>query len=390
MQDGSIIPTPAGGTGAGYEYIWSNGVYQRFNTDIAAGSYVLTLNDANNCTITDTINLTDPDTLEITSIDVTDVSCLGRTDGSAGINVSGGTGALEFSPDNGATFVNQSPIVNLNAGDYTIVVRDEKDCLSESQAITITISDTVTIDSIRVVDATCAGLNNGSVSLVAEGGAGPYEYSNDGGTTFENTGGFASLAAGDYHMMVRDNNDCRSEEMPVTIINTDTIRITELVSTDLTCSGTPDGTITITASGGTGEYTYSTDGGDNFGSDSAIISLAQGDYMVVVKDGNDCLSEEDNVTLHTTDVCAMVIFDAFSPNDDGKNDVWNIQNAGSFPNIIVKIFNLWGKEVFSSKGYGTPWDGTWDGKDLPSGTYYYVIDPGDGSDVITGDVSIVK
>ena len=86
----------------------------------------------------------------------------------------------------------------------------------------------------------------------------------------------------------------------------------------------------------------------------------------------------------------MIIYDAFSPNDDGKNEVWNIGNVQNYPDIKVTIFNLWGKAVFSSTGYDTPWDGTWEGKDLPAGTYYYVIDPGDGSDVITGDVSIVK
>jgi hypothetical protein len=46
--------------------------------------------------------------------------------------------------------------------------------------------------------------------------------------------------------------------------------------------------------------------------------------------------------------------------------------------------------VFSSTGYETPWDGMYEGKDLPAGTYYYVIDPGDGSEVLSGPVSIVK
>ena len=85
----------------------------------------------------------------------------------------------------------------------------------------------------------------------------------------------------------------------------------------------------------------------------------------------------------------MILYDAFSPNGDGMNDVWHIGNVESFPSCTVKIFNIWGILVFSSNGYGTPWDGKHDGNDLPSGTYYYVIDPGDGSGNITGAVSLV-
>jgi gliding motility-associated-like protein len=86
----------------------------------------------------------------------------------------------------------------------------------------------------------------------------------------------------------------------------------------------------------------------------------------------------------------MVVYDAFSPNGDGKNDVWNIPGIGNYPNCSVKIFNTWGIAVFTSNGYGTPWDGKYKGNDLPSGTYYYVIDPGDGSGELTGSVSLVK
>jgi len=96
------------------------------------------------------------------------------------------------------------------------------------------------------------------------------------------------------------------------------------------------------------------------------------------------------VTLEKQEGCAMLIYDAFSPNGDDKNPVWHIGNIENFPDCTVRIFNIWGIEVFSSKGYGIPWDGKYEGKDLPSGTYYYVIDPGDGSSTRTGAVSIVK
>jgi gliding motility-associated-like protein len=248
----------------------------------------------------------------------------------------------------------------------------------------------VKIASVDITDLTCLSLTDGSVTINATGGSGIYEYSTDGGTTYVNTSTIGSLASGDYTIVVKDDNSCSSEIYPISLTITDTVSIVSVDITDATCSGLPDGSITISATGGTGIYEYSTDGGGNFVSTATIGSLADDDYTIVVKDGNNCISEDYPVTISKPETCALIIYDAFSPNGDGKNELWNIGNVGSFPKIRVKLFNLWGIMVFTSNGYGTPWDGKYNGNDLPSGTYYYVIDPGDGSKVLTGEVSIVK
>ena len=69
-----------------------------------------------------------------------------------------------------------------------------------------------------------------------------------------------------------------------------------------------------------------------------------------------------------------VIPNAFSPNGDGINETWVIQYLNSYPNVDVAIFNRYGQSVFHSSGYGKNWDGTYNGKVLPVGTYYYIID----------------
>ena len=126
----------------------------------------------------------------------------------------------------------------------------------------------------------------------------------------------SSLPAGIYPVVVRDDNDCNSDEKPVTLFYTDTVRIVTMNAVDLSCSGQPDGSITITAAGGTSPYEYSTNGGSTFGSEASVISLAQGDYTVVVRDDNACLSADSEVTLSINDVCGLIIYDAFSPNND--------------------------------------------------------------------------
>ena len=83
----------------------------------------------------------------------------------------------------------------------------------------------------------------------------------------------------------------------------------------------------------------------------------------------------------------------FTPNEDGINDYWEIERINEFPRAEVVIFDRWGQKVFNSIGYTTPWDGTRNGKKLPTATYYYFIDLNKlegNSDAITGSISIIR
>jgi gliding motility-associated-like protein len=85
----------------------------------------------------------------------------------------------------------------------------------------------------------------------------------------------------------------------------------------------------------------------------------------------------------------LVMPNAFSPNGDGNHDIWDIPGLNTYPAAIVQVFNRYGQKVFESKGYTVAWDGTFQGKLLPSGTYYYVIHPGEGKPAQTGPVTIL-
>lgn len=80
----------------------------------------------------------------------------------------------------------------------------------------------------------------------------------------------------------------------------------------------------------------------------------------------------------------------FTPNRDGINDTWEIENLTKYPNCSVKVFNQWGNQVFISEGYKEPWDGRSNGKELPIATYYYIIELGQNEKPISGSVTIVK
>lgn len=106
---------------------------------------------------------------------------------------------------------------------------------------------------------------------------------------------------------------------------------------------------------------------------------------VVSVDGCDAESEATvKVIPH------IVIPNTFTPNGDGINDLWTIKYLDSYAAGTVKIYNRNGGLVFQSKGYSKAWNGTFNGRPLPTGVYYYVIDLRDGSPVRSGEVSILR
>ena len=85
-----------------------------------------------------------------------------------------------------------------------------------------------------------------------------------------------------------------------------------------------------------------------------------------------------------------VIPNTFTPNGDGINDFWDIKYLNSYPGNTVNIFDRYGRKVYTSNGYNIPWDGTYSGAPLPTGVYYYIIDPKNGRKAIAGYVTIIR
>ena len=110
-------------------------------------------------------------------------------------------------------------------------------------------------------------------------------------------------------------------------------------------------------------------------------------YTLTVTSSDGCVaSDEVFVKL----LKQIKVPNAFSPNNDGINDKWEIQYLESYPGCTIDIFNRYGQTVFHSTGYNKPWDGTYNGTPLPVGTYYWVINPKNGRQAVTGSVTIIR
>lgn len=110
-------------------------------------------------------------------------------------------------------------------------------------------------------------------------------------------------------------------------------------------------------------------------------------YALTVSSGYGC-SISATVKVHL--VNAIEPANAFSPNGDGINDVWNLKYIETYPGVIVDIFNRYGEKVFFSQGYSIPFDGNYKGRQLPVGTYYYMINPKNGRKIITGSLTLIR
>ena len=85
-----------------------------------------------------------------------------------------------------------------------------------------------------------------------------------------------------------------------------------------------------------------------------------------------------------------MVSNLFTPNGDGINDTWYLQDIQKFPDNEVKVYNIYGMEVFSKKGYANDWTGTFNGADLPDGTYFYVLRFENSETIIKGSLDILR
>ncbi len=195
--DGSISLNVTGGT-PGYRYLWSNNVTIQNLVNVGAGTYTVTVTDANNCTssISTVVNQPTPVTVSLTGMDI---SCFGQKDGSIQLTPGGGTPSYTFSWTNGATTQNLS---NLSAGIYAVTVFDANNCTGSD---VLRISEPPQI-SINLSSSPDNGTGNGQASAMVTGGNPPFTYS---WNTGQSSATIKNLFSGNYILTVTDANNCR-------------------------------------------------------------------------------------------------------------------------------------------------------------------------------------
>ncbi|MBI2968117.1 MAG: SBBP repeat-containing protein [Bacteroidetes bacterium] len=291
-SDGSANANVNGGI-APYTYNWSNGSSLSAVSTLQSATYTVTVTDSVGCTKTSSVIITEPAILTASPSPV-NIICNGDDNGAITVTAAGGTGSFQYSADSGSTWQIPALFNNLLAGTYYVIVKDSNNCTTLPQSVSIN-EPTLLTFTVSQTDISCNGGGDGTFNIAATGGITPYQFSGDGGTTFQSSNIFDSLAAGNYTIVVRDNNGCDSTSA-VTLTEPAAITFTTS-QTDVSCNGAGDGNITVSAAGGSGTLEYSDDGGNTYQFTNSFSNLSDGNYDIVVKDANNCITSPATVTI---------------------------------------------------------------------------------------------
>ncbi len=286
-NDGAINSTVIGGTPA-YSYKWSNGATTPSIINVVAGTYRLTVTDANGCTSISVVTLTQP-SLVVLSTTKTDVKCNGGKTGSASVIANGGSAPYSILWSNSATTATLSGI---GAGTYTVTVTDTKGC-SKTTSVTITEPAAIVL-SMTGSNLNCGGGNNGTASVAVAGGLAPYKYKWSNGAT---AAVLNNLLAGTYTVTVTDANGCTAKGDAV-VSEPAAIQLTT-VGGDPSCYDGKDGTAEVAVLGGTAPYSYLWSMGQTT---AKITGMPAGTYTVTVTDALGCTKFTDVLLVNPTKI----------------------------------------------------------------------------------------
>ena len=274
-------------------------------------------------------------------------------------------------------YINQTSINTTNAGNYTVAITDGQQnsdgsvCAYISAVQSIIFNPPPTISIQKIVRTTlCSGQ---TVDLKATYNTGAVSWSNGAGSEQ-----ISITQSGTYKATVTSDAGCTSDaSVDVQFFPNPILNIP-----DATVCVPSHKTVTLTAPTGLATYTWNGQSGTN-----TYVADHPQKVTLTVTDANGCQATQD---IQIADECPDVkIPNAFTPNGDGINDTWTIIGLEYDQTALVRVFTRYGQQVFQSKGYGTPWGGDYQGKKLPTGAYYYIINAKNGSLTYSGEVTII-
>ncbi|MCC7301045.1 MAG: gliding motility-associated C-terminal domain-containing protein [Bacteroidia bacterium] len=363
QSTGTATATPSGGT-APFTYNWSpSGGTNSTATGLTAGTYTVTITDANGCTATATVTITQPGQLLATASALVNVTCAGGTNGSAGVNPAGGTPPYSYlwSPSSQTL----QTATGLAAGIYTVTITDVNGC---STTATVTVTQPAPMSAPTTTAADTCGMSTGSVNVNVTGGTGPYTYSwapvNGNGAALGNLNG------GTYTVTITDANGCTTTATgTVNSLAGPTAAFT--VNPMAGSSSTPF-SVTDGSTGGSGNIIawFWNFGDSSFTSQNPPTQYLQGSgthcIELVVVSNLGC-RDTANICLEIVD--SISVPNVITPNGDSHNEYLVFDNLDQFPGSRIVIYNRWGNLIYETADYLN----NWNAMDVSDGVYYFVL-----------------
>jgi len=388
-QETVQISTTATGGVEPYNYVWSsiqNGNPIQVSGE-ESGTYIVTVNDfCNLFTVQDTITVTvnAPPPLQLVLSNDTVVNCPGDMVTLRATAIDG-TPGYNFLWSNGATNQTINPSINENTF-FTLTLTDfcQYPVIIDTVYVNL-INGPLSVSPLDT-NVTCPG-DSITLTGLGIGGFPPLFYTWDNNVENES---ISIVVDSTITVNYTVEDGCESTvtgiiniEVPVyepifVMLDQDTITI---------CQNSP---ISLEGSveGGSGIYTYLWVGaGDMSIFEDTLMTVtppASGEYFFIASDL--CGNTDTTSAKVTIENCEITIYNVFSPNGDGINDIWVIPNIEGYINNEVIIYNRWGQKVFEA----APYLNNWDGGNLPAGVYFYVVNLNDNTEKKAGTVTIMR
>lgn len=323
-NDGSATLTAIGGTGP-YSYSWSNAQNGNQLINVPGGTYSYTIIDANGCTLFGSLTILDPSALTLT-VSPTDVSCFGEMDGQATAYVQGGTTPYTYLWSNNEI---TPDAVALPAGNHSVVVTDANGCTIMT-SLSIGSPTALELVSSLAQPVTCQGGDDGSALVSINGGMPPYAYQwSDNQITNPAIG----LSAGLHAVTVSDINGC-TIAVNVTVVEPTNPVDPIISSTNVSCFGMADGSVTVSPTGGTPGYTYIWNTGETTAS---LFGKSTGNYTVIVTDQNGCTAQASVLVDSPTMISAQVQVEDAICHGDENGTIAVVNPAGGVGPYLYSI-----------------------------------------------------
>lgn len=285
---GNVVANVTGGVPP-YAYQWDNGQTTADLNNVLAGTYCLTISDANDCMAMACTDVGEPPAMVLTTVP-TNAAC-NSPEGMIDLEVVGGNVPYQFVWSNGQT---TEDATNLLPGDYSVTVTDANNCMAE---IAASISEMTAIEVDFSTDAIlCKGDSTGSISINASGGLGGYSYQWTGPNNFSSDEpDLDHLFAGIYSLQIEDIAGC-SFETAIEVTEPEDSLALDVIAEDVSCPGSRDGAISLVATGGTPPYLYNLNGNGFFGNPN-YIALQTGIYDAIVQDNHGCFYDLPDILI---------------------------------------------------------------------------------------------
>ncbi|MFI5158777.1 MAG: gliding motility-associated C-terminal domain-containing protein [Sphingobacteriales bacterium] len=295
----------------------------------------------------------------------------------------------------GNTMATGAALTNVNAGTYQLYLTDQNGCENFYKSYTITSYPEFTVANYAAISDDECGLNNGGIGeTTINGGIPPYVYTwhDVNNKQIANTNAITNLAAGTYILDVVDGG-CGHVDITYTVNSQSENLAAPSVSNLQLCSS---GSTLLSVNNPLSSTTYRLYDSpiatqplqEQKGGYFTVNVLNNHNYYISQLNGS-CESERAELQV-TVGLSTLNIANAFSPNGDCINDYWQISNIENYPNALVQIFNRYGQKLFESKGYSTPFDGTYNGQKLAAGVYYYIINLNSKCNLLSGSLTILR